>query len=154
MTTKKDKDMTKKSKVGLKVRVSPGKLRHGGYSYLTTGELPADKRYVEKYLTRLRQSYIEDISETEERMTAGQAVLLNKLITMEGLCRCIEIEAARAKTLDLRHKYSTYVNMIIKICSLLGIEKRKVDEPLDVQSYIKEFDEDKEKKEDNQGGNA
>jgi hypothetical protein len=117
--------MTSKSKGGLKVRVSPGKLRHGGYSYLTTGELPADKKYVEKYLTRLRQKYIENIGPREEDLTAGQAVLLNKLITMEGLCRCIEIEAARAGTLNLRHKYPTYVNMIIKVCSLLGIEKKE-----------------------------
>lgn len=118
--------MTKNNKAGLKVRVSPGKLRHGGYSYLTTGQLPADKRYVEKYLTRLRQSYIEDIGPHEEDLTAGQAVLLNKLITTEGLCRCIEIEAARKGTLDLRQRYPTYANMVIKICSLLGIEKKEL----------------------------
>ncbi len=139
--------MTSKSKGGLKVRVSKGKLQHGGYTYLTKGQLPLDKKYVEKYLTRLRQAYIEDLGPREEDLTAGQTVLLNKLITMEGLCRCIEIEAARAGTLDLRLRYSTYANMIIKVCALLGIDKKKADEALDLHEYIAEkYPEKKEKK--------
>lgn len=118
--------MIKKGKDKIKRRVSKKKLMHGGYSYLTSGKLPEDKQYVQKYLTQIRQLYIEDLGPQEEDLTAGQLLLLNRLITMEGLCRCIEIEAARAGTLNLRQRYSTYANMTIKICSLLGIERKEL----------------------------
>jgi hypothetical protein len=141
-----DKIMTKKDKGKIKRRVSKKKLMHGGYSYLTTGELPEDKLYVQRYLTQIRQLYIENISGTEDNMTAGQIILLNKLITLEGLTRCIEIEAARTGTLNLRHKYPTYINHIIKICTHLGIERRKIDEGPDLQTYIAEKYPDKKGK--------
>lgn len=107
-----------------KRRLSKGKLKHGGYTYLQTGQLPEDKLYIGVYLTRLRAGYIEDIGPREEDLTAGQLLLVNKLITLEGWCRCVEVEAARKQTLDLRDRYTKFTNLVLKICGMLGIERR------------------------------
>lgn len=125
------------------IALKPGpKFRHGGYTYFRTGKMPTQKRYIEKYLTWVREIYIEDIAGTEDKLTAGQTVLLNKLILLEGLCRCIEVTAAKiadqSSTLPvLPHDYSTYVNLILKICSQLGIERRDpIDDTPDIHEYI------------------
>ena len=114
------------------IELRPGpRKRHGGYSYIKTGKLPRHKRHIERYLTWVREIYIEDIAGTEDKMTAGQTVLLNKLILLEGLCRCIEttvadITAETGKLTGMPHHYTTYVNLILKICSQLGIERKEI----------------------------
>lgn len=114
------------------------RVTHGGYTFLRLGKLPGDKVKIERWLTWVRKTYIEDIAKSEENMTAGQTILLNKLIMLEGLCRCIEIYQAEIESFKMPHQYMSYVNTIIKICTHLGIDRRKVDEGPDVQSYIAE----------------
>lgn len=111
--------------------LKPGpRIQHGGYSYLRTGKMPKDKAAIERYLTWLRMTYAQDIAGTEDNMTAGQTILLNKLIMLEGLCRCIETTAAAiteatSKLHDMPHKWSSYINSITKICGMLGIERNE-----------------------------
>ena len=120
------------------VKLRPSRRpKHGGYSFIRSGKMPDDKREVERYLTWLRQKYIEDIGPEEKDLSAGQMLLLNKLITFEGLTRCMEIEAARRETVNLPKHHSTYTNHILKICQMLGLE-RKADEVLDLHKYIDE----------------
>jgi len=103
----------------------PRTLRHGGYSYVTTGLLPKDKRYVELYLDMIRESYVQYLGSDEKDLSPGQLILLDKLITLEGLTRCMEIEAAERGVMKLPQRHTTYLNHIIKICLSLGIEKRE-----------------------------
>lgn len=136
------------------ITLRPGpRVRHGGYSYLRTGKMPKEKAKVEKYLTWLRMTYIEDIAGEEENMTAGQTILLNKLILLEGLCRCIEIMVTEATErtgtfYNMPDKFLSYVNSIVKICGMLGIERREADDriptPLEIAA---EFDREKEAEE-------
>jgi len=116
----------------LQLRPGP-KRRHGGYTYFRTGRLPAKRAYIERYLTWLRRTYADDIAGSEADMTAGQTVLLNKLILIEGLCRCIEETTAEVaeKTghiYNMPQNYLTYVNSIVKICGMLGIERKDMDD--------------------------
>jgi len=118
----------------LQLRPGP-KARHGGYTFLRTGRLPAKRAYIERYLTWLRQTYIDDIAGSEEAMSAGQTVLLNKLVLIEGLCRCIEETAAEiAEGVGaipvMPQNYLSYVNSIVKICGMLGIERKEDAESL------------------------
>ena len=122
----------------------PGRRpRHGGYTYIRTGKLPKKKAAIERYLTWVRMTYAEDIAGEESNLTAGQTVLLNKLILLEGLCRCIEMTTAEVteKTGQLYNmptKYLSYVNAITKICGMLGIERKQVEESLDLDKYVTE----------------
>lgn len=128
------------------ITLRPGpRVRHGGYSFLRTGKMPKEKARIEKYLTWVRMTYAEDIAGEEVNLTAGQTVLLNKLILLEGLCRCIEVMAAEVtdRTGTLYHmpdKYLSYVNSIVKICSQLGITRREpvdnVPTPLEIAERI------------------
>lgn len=109
----------------------PGRrTRHGGYTYLRTGNLPKKRANVERYLTWIRETYIEDIAGSEEHLTAGQTILLNKLILLEGLTRCIEITTAEiaektGSLYNMPQYYLSYVNSITKLCGMLGIERKE-----------------------------
>lgn len=130
-----------------KSRLTKGKLKHGGYTYLQTGQLPADKLHIGRYLTELRARYVEDLGPRESDLSAGQLLLINKLVTLEGWTRCVEVEASRKKTLDLRDKYTTFTHLILKICALLGVERRvrKEDYPTPLQ-IAATIDAEKEEK--------
>lgn len=134
-------------KAGLEdITLRPGpRVRHGGYTYIRTGKVPKKKAEVERYLTWVRQTYIEDVAGEERNLTAGQTVLLNKIILLEGLCRCIEITvievAEKSGQLPVMpQKYMSYVNTITKICGMLGIERREpvdnVPTPLEIAERI------------------
>ena len=103
-----------------------GRRRHGGYSYLTSHRIPDDKIYVERYLTNLRESYVLDLGESEADLTTGQLVLLDTLITLKGINRCVEIESSRDGNLArLDERYNARNNQIIKICLALGIDRNE-----------------------------
>jgi len=133
----------KKKKAIVKRRVSPGKLRHGGYSYISSGILPEDKKYIERYLTQLRAQYILDIGPEEKDLTAAQELLLNKLVTIEGLTRCMEINSARQETFKMPQNHSTYVNLVLKICTLLGIERRVLEPEATLAEVIASIEKEK-----------
>ena len=48
------------------------RISSGGYTYLRTGKLPKKRQQVEKYLTWIRELYVQDIAGEEVNMTAGQ----------------------------------------------------------------------------------
>ena len=109
------------------VRLSPGrKPKIGGYTFMRTGEIPEDKIEIERYLTGLRQGYISDIAGQESSLTTGQLVLLDTLITLKGVNRCVEIESGKDGNLvRLDERYNARNNQIIKICLALGIDRNE-----------------------------
>jgi len=140
-----------------------GKLRrgrppkHGGYSLLLTkGELPENRKYIRRYLTEVREGLIEDIGPRERDLTTAQRVLIDRIISKLGVVRCIE-EHIRENTVmtghelapSLRKSYLAYNNSIRLDLQALGIDKKQADEVTDVQAYIRQFDEEKERREKN-----
>jgi hypothetical protein len=116
---------------------------------MKTGEVPKDKLEIERYLSGLRQGYIQDIGPREEDLTTGQLLLLNKLVTLEGCQRCVEIQAARdgnLRTLDER--YNARNNQIIKLALSLGIESRAEDKVLTMAELTKKIEEEDQREED------
>lgn len=48
---------------------------HGGYTFLTTGEVPEHRQYIKKYLTDVREGTIKDIGPTEKDLTTAQLLI-------------------------------------------------------------------------------
>jgi len=131
--------------------------KSGAYSILIAkGELPENRKYIRRYLTEVREGLIEDIGGTEEGLTTAQRVLIDRIISKLGVVRCIE-EHIRENTVmtghelapSLRKSYLAYNNSIRLDLQALGIDKRQADEVTDVQAYIRQFDEEKERREKN-----
>ncbi|GEM_PF-582975 len=66
-----------------------GPLKHGGYSLLVTGKLPAGRDHVGKYLTAVRAGFVQDLGGAAG-MTTPEVVMLDRLITALGIVRLIE----------------------------------------------------------------
>lgn len=128
----------------LTVRLRPGrKPRHGGYTFMRSGKIPEDKIEIERYLTFIRQGYISDIGPTEDDLSTGQLILLDTLITLKGVNRCVEIEAAKAGDIrSLDERYNSRNNQIVKICLSLGIEQNSHEIELTMTELSKVIEEE------------
>jgi len=124
-----------KDNAKLTVKLEPGrKKKHGGYAYLSTGKLPEQRKYIEKYLTAARGNLIRDLGPTEEDLTAAQIILIDRLVTKLGVTRCIE-EHIRENSVMVGHNlapslkasYLAYNNSIRLDLQVLGIDERKID---------------------------
>ena len=74
-----------------KVRLHPGKRKkHGGFTYLTQGTLPENRKYIERHLTAIREGLIRDLGPQEQVLTTAQAILIDRVVTKMGVVRCIE----------------------------------------------------------------
>lgn len=141
--------LTKKFKPGC----PPQRIKHGGYSFLVKGELPENRKHVLRYLTAARENLIRDLGPTEEDLTAAQVIIIDRIISKLGVVRCME-EYIRENSVmqgsrlapSLRESYLAYNNSIRLDLQALGIDKKKTDEVLDLQAYVKQFDEQKERK--------
>ena len=120
------------SKKIVKLRSGP-KKGHGGYSFLSRGELPENRQYIERYLTGVREGLIQNLGPTEDDLTAAQAVLIDRIVTKLGILRCIE-EYIRENTVmkgenlapSLGNLYLSYNNCIRHDLQVLGIDKRVI----------------------------
>jgi len=124
-------------------KLHPGnRKKHGGYTYLSKGTLPANRANVERYLTTVRMGLILDLGPTEEGLTAAQIILIDRVVTKLGVVRCIE-EHIRENTVmvgsrlapSLRESYLAYNNSIRLDLSALGIDKRQ-GEDFDMMKYV------------------
>lgn len=135
-----------------KLGKSGTRYRHGGYAYLTTGEIPEHRQYIQKYLTAIREGLIKDIGPTEKDLTIAQLILIDRLVSLLGVIRLIEEKAkedgifkGQELTPSLKQSYIAYNNTVRLTLEKLGINTKRGDEALDVQGYIKAFDEKKKK---------
>ena len=132
-----------RNKPKLSVNLEPGrKTKHGGYSYLVTGELPEDRKHVLKYLTAAREGLIQDLGPTEQDLTAAQIVLIDRVITKLGVVRCMEEHIREGAVMKgerlspcLRESYLAYNNSIRLDLAALGLDKR-VTPGQDLESYV------------------
>ncbi len=128
--------------------------RHGGYVYLTTGEVPEHRQYIKKYLTNIREGMIKDIGPTETDLTTAQVILIDRLISLLGVIRLIEEKAkedgvfsGRNLAASLRTSYIAYNNTVRLTLEKLGIDKRMGDRVLTPLEIAEEFDRKKKSKE-------
>ena len=116
---------------------------------MRSSRIPEDKQEIERYLTGLRQGYISDICGEEKDLTTGQLILLNKLITLEGTNRCVEIQAARNGAIgSLDERYNARNNQIIKICLALGIDQNSHERVLTMSEVAAEVEKEDQREED------
>lgn len=131
-----NENKSKKSKKGRETRGRPRK-HHGGYSLLRTGKVPENRNYIRRYLRDVREKIIEDLGPTENDMSGVQLVLLDRLTSLLGCVRLME-ETARENSEELPKHYLSFNNSVTKICSILGVEKKALDEGPDLMTYVNE----------------
>lgn len=152
MNNKQSKDKGK-SRLAKKMKVGGHATKHGGYAYLMTGKLPEDRLHVLRYLTAVREGLVRDLGPTEDDLTTAQIIIIDRIVSKIGIIRCIE-EHTRENTVmlgrelapALHDSYLAYNNSVVRALEKLGIHKRVGDSVPDVQAYIEQFDEEKEKK--------
>jgi len=135
-----------KIKTSKSIRLHPGRRKsHGGYSYLTTGNLPENRAYIERYLTETREGLVRDLGPTEEDLTTAQIVIMDRIISKLGIIRCIEEHIRENSVMigdnlapSLGKNYISYNNSVRLDLEKLGIDKRKGDEVFDLQEYARE----------------
>ena len=145
-------DNKNKSKLSVKLK-SGGQVKHGGSSFMVKGTLPENRKYILRYLTAARENLVKDLGPTENDLTTAQIIIIDRIVSKLGVVRCIEEYIAENSVMigqelapALKASYLAYNNSVRLDLTALGINVKKSDEVLDVQSYIKEFDEDKKKK--------
>ena len=117
--------------------------KHGGYSLLTKGELPENRKYIRRYLTNVRESLIRDLGPTEENLSAAQTILIDRIVVKLGVVRCIEEYIRENSVMEgdrlapsLRESYLTYNESIRRDLMALGIQRRESDS-FDLQEYVR-----------------
>jgi len=124
--------------------------KHGGYSFLVKGELPERRGYLLSYLTDVRAGLIQDLGPTEQDLTTAQAIIIDRIVSMLGVVRCIE-EHTRENTVmvggslasALKESYLAYNNSIRLDLQVLGINERAEGRGPTVQEVIDKFDKEK-----------
>jgi len=119
--------------------------RHGGYSLITRGELPDNRRYLAPYLTGVREGLIGDLGPTEEDLTTAQKVMVDRVVNYLGIVRLIE-EYVKEKGIfqnpggflnpALSQNYLAYCGHIQRALVALGIDKRQVEHVKGFDGYI------------------
>ena len=128
----------------LSAKLKPGrKVKHGGYSYLATGKLPEERKYIIQFLTAARENLIRDIGPTEQDLTAAQIILIDRIVTKLGVIRCIEEYIRENSVMEgkslapcLKESYIAYNNSVRLDLQALGIDKQ-VRERVDLDGYLK-----------------
>lgn len=127
--------------------------RHGGYSFLTTGQLPQHRAYLLRYLSDCRQGLIDDLGGFQ-RLTTGQSILIDRVIGKLGISRLIEEHTKENGAIQrdrlapvLERSYLAYSNSLRLDLLALGINQRSTDKSLSPLEYIEQFDKTKEKRE-------
>jgi len=112
--------------------------RHKGYSLVKPVQ-------VTRYLSATRRALVKDIGETENNLSAQQTILIDGCINILGIIRSMELYIAKTGVMKgqllapcLRNSYLQYRNSLHKTLAMLGLDKRQVDEVLDLQAYARE----------------
>ena len=109
------------------------RLKHGGYSFLTKGEVPEHRQYIKKYLTAIREGLIRERGPTEKDLSVAQLILIDRLISLLGIIRLIEEKAkedgvfsGRNLIPSLRTSYISYNNTVRLTLEKLGIDQAEI----------------------------
>jgi hypothetical protein len=105
--------------------------KHGGYSYLTSGDLPETRTYILKYLIAVRQGLVRDLGPCENDLSTAQIVLIDRVTTKLGVIRCVEEHIRENSVMvgndlapSLKASYLAYNNSLRLDLQALGLDKR------------------------------
>lgn len=127
--------------------------KHGGYSLVARDEMLKEHPHLKRYLEDCRAGLVRDVAGTEDQLTEGQRLIIDRLIPKLAICRLIEIyiekygifrrdQLQRRKVLELEPalgtSYLAFDNSIRLGLALLGIDKRKADDVIDLGRYVAE----------------
>ena len=136
---KEDLKMTKKKK-----KIGRPK-KHGAYSIMKSENLPPkDLTRIREYVESAREGLIEDIAGTEDKLSTGQAILIDRTINLLSVTRMIENHASKTGTFkgnrltpSLQQSYLSYNNTIRLNLKVLGIEPQQAGRDFDIDLYVK-----------------
>jgi len=139
------KDNQPKKKKNRPGRKTGTKIKHGSYSLIARGSLPKKRRYLEGFLTKVREGLIRDYGPGEENLTTAQLILVDRVIGKLGVLRCIEEYSRESGVMEgqelsppLKKNYLSWANSLRLDLQALGLDKRASDEILDPQAYVAE----------------
>lgn len=134
-----------KSKLTIKLKRGGQKVKHGGYSFLTKGELPENRKHVLKYLTAAREGLIKDLGPTEIDLTAAQVILIDRVVTKLGVIRCIEEHIKENSVMvgdnlapSLKGNYLAFDNSLRLALQALGIKSKRAEGIMELGKYVEE----------------
>lgn len=122
-------------------------LKHGAYSIITrTRDQLQGNRKIRGYLKDLRSRLIQDVAGTEEKLTAAQEIIIERIVAKVGTLRLIECYVANQGIMAqgqlhpiLDRNYISWSNSLRQDLQLIGIASR-ADEILDLGKYVEQFD--------------
>jgi len=121
---------------------------HGGFSFLSTGRLPENRREIQRYLTQVREGLVNDFGPLEADLNTSQLLLINSITTSTGFLRLVEEYCKDAGALgpdgELRHCLSAfYLSMLnsqrLNILALKNVQRAERPAPI-LAEYIQAAD--------------
>jgi hypothetical protein len=156
--------MKKASKKALEAAESgiqkrPGETTSGVYTWLRSGKInPSVRghRRLQKYLVELRKDILSDLG-GRDNMTALQEILVESTIQAYGYAllaatytkkySILRPDSARKGILELQpclaQQFLSFLNTIRQNAVVLGLDRKKIDDTLNLDRYVKSFDEAK-----------
>jgi len=130
----------------LTTRIHPGRRKkHHGYAFLTSGKVPESRKYIEKYISAVRENLILDLGPTQDDLTTAQMVLIDRVIMKLGFLRLIEeylrdrgeiFQGNTGKLLPcISNDYTRFAESVRRDLKALGIHKR-AENIIDPLEYI------------------
>ena len=120
---------------------------HGAYSLMVrAGELPKRRTVLRAYLSQVRQGLIADLGPREEDLTTAQGVLVDRVVSLLSIVRCVEehvretgVFKGRELAPVLAKCYCTYSAELRRVLETLGIRGTAADRvltPLEIAAEI------------------
>ena len=124
---------------------------HGAYSLMVrAGELPKRRTVLRAYLGHVRQGLIADLGPREEDLTTAQAVLVDRVVSLLSIVRCIEehtretgVFKGRELAPVLAKCYCTYSAELRRVLETLGIRGTAAERVLTPLEIAAEIDREK-----------
>ena len=125
------------------------KVKHGAFSLIARGTLPQKRRYLERFLTELREGLIRDLGPEEENLTTAQRILVDRVVGKVGILRCLEEHVRETGVFEeqelapcLRKSYISYSNSLRLDLQALGIDAKLDDRILSPAELIRQIEEE------------
>lgn len=127
--------------------------KHGGYSLIAKDEVLKDHPRLRQYLQDTRDGLVRDVAGSEDRLSEQQRVLIDRIITRLSICRLIEVyiekyglfrrdKLKRFHVLELEpalgQNYLAFSNSVDRALRDLGLERKAVEEAVDLGKYVSE----------------
>ncbi len=115
--------------------------KHGGFSIVAHGRLPESRRQ-RSYLSFVRDGLVRDLGPTEDDLSTAQLVTIDRCITYLGAARAIEEWVSAQGFMkngmlnpSISTFYLSFCGGVLKCLSLLGFDRRKAEDIIDLGRY-------------------